>query len=176
MRLAARLLHLLRKDLGKPRATFLQLLDVDNFETFVNCSLNACRVNEDDELKHPSTAIELGYDIERLAAAKGTYAIKKKRRPEKRSIRLPLLGQFRVEDQGEKGACCLLEERKFNKPSELSIPEDIVTLAQYLVSSLKVVDLKADPDPILFSRVAVLAEARLLLFNKRRPGELEAIT
>ena len=60
----------------KPRATFLQLLNVDNFETFVNCSLNACGVNEDDELKHSSTAIKLGHDIERLAAAKGTYAIK----------------------------------------------------------------------------------------------------
>ena len=83
-------------------------------------------MNEVEELKHPSTAIKLGHDTGRLAAAKGTYAIKKRNEAQrKEAADFPYLVTAEWKLKVKKRAACLLEERRFNKPLSLPTPEDI---------------------------------------------------
>lgn len=71
-----------------------------------------------------------------------------------------------------------LVERNFNKKKPLPDPEDIVKLATYLVTELQKLESKLDPalaDNMKFRKVVMLVQSRLLLYNRRRPGELEAL-
>ncbi|KAK3108247.1 hypothetical protein FSP39_004029 [Pinctada imbricata] len=174
MRLAARLLTLLRKELNMPNASYLDLIKGEYFSAFVKCSIEACGVTDDEELKYPSTALKLGFDVSRLAGAKSCYGITNRKdelRNEADDFTKLVEKLWKV--HVKKRAATLLEERQFNKKTELPLPDDVAKLAKYLVDSLK--SLKLTADPAVFQRVVVLTEARLLLYNRRRPGELEAI-
>lgn len=174
MRLAARLLHIVRLQLNQEDASYMDLLITENFDNFVKGSLEACGHNEDDELKHPSTAVKLGHDLARLAAAKGTYAVKRRNEGQrKKASDSVFLIHQEWKIKVNKRAVTLLQERQFNKFVQLPYPEDIAKLAEFLVKNLKEIELKAEP--AVFNRVVVLTEARLLLYNHRRPLEIEAL-
>lgn len=69
-----------------------------------------------------------------------------------------------------------LSERMFNQKKELPYPEDIMKFSSYLVENLEFVDLSYTAvSGMMFRRIVMLVEARLLLYNRRRPGELEAL-
>jgi hypothetical protein len=63
MRLVARLLQKMRNEAGKKSASMSDFLTVDNFETAVDCTIKLCEEDEHENLKNPSTAIKLGYDL-----------------------------------------------------------------------------------------------------------------
>lgn len=66
--------------------------------------------------------------------------------------------------------------RHFNKKKELPDPSDIEKLAAYLVREIKKLDMTiSNSSEILFREAVVLAKTRLLLYNRRRPGELECL-
>ncbi|XP_065943060.1 uncharacterized protein [Magallana gigas] len=70
-----------------------------------------------------------------------------------------------------------LDVRLFNKRKELPDPSDIEKIAAYLVREIKNLYLTPNnSNEIVFREAVVLAEARLLLYNRRRPGELECLS
>ena len=171
MRLGARLLKLLRTDIGNNEATMSECLVVENFDRFVKCALIACEKNNEDELKHPSVALKLGDDLNKMVAAKIAFAAKSRNeidRKEGKRFASVLVREWRL--KVKKQATILLQERQFNKNAELPDPEDVAKLAQFLISSLK--SLTFDRDIETFRKVVMLTEARLVLYNRRRPGEL----
>nr|XP_034315262.1 uncharacterized protein LOC117685101 isoform X2 [Crassostrea gigas] len=76
MRLAAKLLSLLREDSQIPTASMHYFIAPKQFDRVVSCAVKACEEDEDADLKNPSTAIKLGYDLSRLANAKLGIGIK----------------------------------------------------------------------------------------------------
>ena len=175
MRLCARLLQIVRAELQDPLATMSDCLVVENFDTFAKAALLACGTNTDDELKHPSVALKMGYDLMRLVAAKMTlYSKKRDEVNRKEAKRFAYLLEKEWKIKVRKQAKILLEERTFNKQDELPDPQDVAVLAEYLINNLNSLDLAADPG--MFRRSIILTEARLILYNRRRPGELEAFS
>jgi len=176
MRLAARLLHLVRKEINEENATMTECLKVDHFDVFAKCALLACGKTLDSALEHPSVAIKIGFDVAKLVSAKLGYASKEKDDDKyKETKRFQKLMQSEWKIKVRKQAVILLEERGFNKRCELPDPEDVAKLAQYLIRQLNETP-KQITNSEEYRRLAILTEARLLLYNKRRPGELEALS
>ena len=175
MRLAARLLTLLRVKCEQNTATMFELLTPRNFDKFADCALEACSDDETSNLQHPSTAIKLGYDIMRLAAAKLGYCIKQSDETGRQDV-TNFLSLMKLEfgTKVTKLARVTLNERQFNKKNELPLPNDIAKLSKYLLEEIKNVDL-TKKETNTFRRVVILAETRLLTYNRRRPGELEVL-
>ena len=171
MRLGTRLLKLLRTDIGNNEASMSDCLVVENFDRFVKCALIACEKNNEDKLKHPSVALKLGDDLNKMVAAKIAFAAKSRNemdRKEGKRFASVLVREWHL--KVKKKATILLQERQFNKNAALPDPEDVAKLAQFLIRSLK--SQTYDRDIETFRKVVMLTEARLLLYNRRRPGEL----
>lgn len=175
MRLAARHLSLLRECSGKKDEPLTEFLKPAHFDQSVECAYKACQVTAEEELKNPSTAIKLGYDLSRLASAKLGFCIKiNDEKGKQEATDFLRLLQMEWSVRVNKYARVLLDERHFNKAKSLPIPEDIVELASFLVEKIKTIDL-SEPNAELFREVVILTEARPLLYNRRRPGELESL-
>lgn len=137
----------------------------------------ACGEEFDETLEHPSTAIKLGFDISRMLTSKIGYCIKQ---GDKEGIKHCLDVERLMKDEWtykvNKLASVTLNERKFNKRIKLPLPEDIAKLSMYLIKEILNLHQKMNnQDDVVFRHAIILAEARLLLFNKRRPGELESM-
>ena len=175
MRLVARLLQKMRNEAGKKSASMSDFFTVDNFETAVDCTIKLCEEDEHENLKNPSTAIKLGYDLQRLAILKENFGIKEKQ-PDIRTEGMEFLRFMKTEwsYKVSKLARRTLDERKFNKHTPLPNPMDIAKLASFLVTKIKQLNLEETGESV-FRETAILTEARLLLHNRRRPGELESL-
>ncbi|XP_065940226.1 uncharacterized protein [Magallana gigas] len=68
-----------------------------------------------------------------------------------------------------------LNERHFNAQKSLPDPEDIAKLAKHITNELTNFDVE-NMTPDNYRKGVILSESRLLLYNRRRPGELEALS
>lgn len=71
-------------------------------------------------------------------------------------------------------ATVTLQVRSFNKEKGLPEPEDIIKIQEKIRNDIKNFDEK-DTTPQNFRFAAEVSQARLLLYNKRRSGEIEGI-
>lgn len=182
MRLAARLLQELRKKKDEAKLNFQEALKPGNFDLFVESSL-ACAYSDsselgNDELHHPSTPVKLGFDISRLAGLKLAHSINMSDEVGRQEATdfIQLL-KMEWSTRVNRISRATLAERNFNKRKPLPDPEDIAKLATYLVTELQKLETTLDPasaDIAKFRKVVILVQSRLLLYNRRRPGELEA--
>ncbi|ESO92977.1 hypothetical protein LOTGIDRAFT_162004 [Lottia gigantea] len=72
-------------------------------------------------------------------------------------------------------ATTTLSYRRFNKEHSLPEADDLVKLQQHIKGEIKQLNLK-DSRYLNYRRVGVLAETRILLFNKRRSGKVEGMS
>uniref|UniRef100_K1QY19 Tyr recombinase domain-containing protein n=1 Tax=Magallana gigas TaxID=29159 RepID=K1QY19_MAGGI len=179
MRLAARLLLAFRNLVKRMDVSMSEMLSPENFYNVAEVALQICNSteHEEDELQHPSTAIKSGFDLMRMASSKVGISIKTKNKEMKKEGEafMYLMSKewgYKV----NKVARSTLSERMFNQKKELPYPEDIMKLSSYLVENLEFVDLSYTAvSGMMFRRIVMLVEARLILYNRRRPGELEAL-
>ena len=125
-----------------------------------------------DKMKAPSNAVKLAYDLKKLASIKlGNIVIsgksKKHRRESKDFLQLLTLRW------STKLAREALKLKRHSRNKALPLPEDIEKFAQYLKSTLNgfdttLVTLKN------YRLGVILAQARLISFNRRRCGEMQA--
>ncbi|XP_065937349.1 uncharacterized protein [Magallana gigas] len=180
MRLAARLLLAFRNLVKRMDVSMSEMLSPENFDNVAEVALQICNSteHEEDELQHPSTAIKSGFDLMRMASSKVGISIKTKNKEMKKEGEafMYLMSKewgYKV----NKVARSTLSERMFNQKKELPYPEDIMKLSSYLVENLEFVDLSYTAvSGMMFRRIVMLVEARLILYNRRRPGELEALS
>lgn len=179
MRLAARLLLAFRNLVKRMDVSMSEMLSPENFYNVAEVALQICNSteHEEDELQHPSTAIKSGFDLMRMASSKVGISIKtKKKEMKKEGEAFMYLMSKEWGYKVNKVARSTLSERMFNQKKELPYPEDIMKLSSYLVENLEFVDLSYTAvSGMMFRRIVMLVEARLLLYNRRRPGELEAL-
>ncbi|XP_062574168.1 uncharacterized protein LOC134236011 [Saccostrea cucullata] len=177
MRRATKLLMNARESLNDASLDMDCLLQPKYFDTIVKAALLCSKPDDFDEenLQAPSTALKLGFDIKRMTSAKLSYALMKNdqlKMEESKSI----LTLMKIEwgQRVTQLAKTLLQERTFNRHTELPLPEDIKKLAAYMKKELGTLDLK-DRSYENYRRVARLVLARLTLYNRRRCHEMQAL-
>uniref|UniRef100_A0A8W8MQQ1 Uncharacterized protein n=1 Tax=Magallana gigas TaxID=29159 RepID=A0A8W8MQQ1_MAGGI len=175
MREAARLL-LNARDLDS-NLSMSDLLRSENFDNVAKGALITASPGFDDEedLKAPLTAIRLGYEIKRMLSAKWAEGIKSKDEAAANDSKSFLkLMKFEWSTKVTKLATVTLQVRSFNKEKSLPEPEDIIKIQEKIRNDIKTFDEK-DTTPQNFRFAAEVSQARLLLYNKRRSGEIEGI-
>ena len=122
------------------------------------------------DLKSPSNAIKLKYDLKRLVDMIYAYLLKnnKEGREVSDAKRFTKLMSLEWSERVTKLARTVLQQRKLSEKKELPSPEDIETLTRHLISQLTKIELV----PELFQTISRLCQTRLLIYNKRRTGEL----
>lgn len=176
MREAARLL-LNARDLLDSNLSMSDLLRPENFDYVAKGALITASPGFDDEedLQAPSTAIRLGYEIKRMLSAKWAEGIKSKDDAAANDSKSFLkLMKFEWSTKVTKLATVTLQVRSFNKEKSLPEPEDIIKIQEKIRNDIKNFDEK-DTTPQNFRFAAEVSQARLLLYNKRRSGEIEGI-
>lgn len=175
MREAARLL-LNASDLLDSNLSMSDLLCPENFDYVAKGALITASPGFDDEdLQAPSTAIRLGYEIKRMLSAKWTEGIKSKDDAAANDSKSFLkLMKFEWSTKVTKLATVTFQVRSFNKEKSFPEPEDIIKIQEKIRNDIKNFDEK-DTTPQNFRFAAEVSQTRLLLYNKRRSGEIECI-
>ena len=176
MRLVARLLIELRRITSR-NLQMQEFLHPQYFDNVISAALNCGirDVDDEGELLHPSTPIKIGYDVARLCNIQMGFAI---RAGDKELIdqinNFALLRKMEWHEKITRSANKILRERRQEKNLSLPLPTDLANLATFLKEKLGKVCLDVTKAANHFRCVAMLTMTRLLLYNKRRSGELEA--
>ena len=187
MRLLARLLIELRKlqvnDNFKQSLSFYKSIHPSQYHNYVTAVFEVCgniEVDDDDEddLHAPSNAVKLSYDITRLCYAKISQAIDhpdKERGEEDRKNTKRFLDKFSKNwgTDVKKKAKHVLRQRRMNVLPELPVAQDIVRLAEHLKEELSNAQWPTTIEKFHDMQLDVLA--RLISYNRRRPGEVQAL-
>lgn len=182
MRLVARFLLNLRKikDIpGNGEKSLWEYLKPEHFNLLVDAAIRtAVPLDdnlEDDALKSPSNAIKLGYDVKRVINGKiGLAIMKSDMESQKEAESLFKLMNIYWGSKVTKHARVILEERRFYAEKNLPLPVDIQRLNTHMQQAISHLDFNKK-DSENFKTVGKLVEAKLVLYNRRRAGEVQAI-
>ena len=148
------------------------------FDMVAEAALRACYPFMDDltELKSPSNAIKLKYDIKRMVNAKWAAILKSNGMKEEAKTCKEFLCLMSMEwnEKVARTARAMLTQRQFDKTPTLPAPDDIAKLSSYLIKNLKEFDY-SQTNAASYQKVVKLAQARLTVYNKRRSGEMDVI-
>ena len=130
--------------------------------------------NADDEedLESQSNAIKLAYHLKRLTNIKLAQAIVTNDGVAKKEAK-DLLKLMNLQLSTKLGRV-LLAERKLRRQKPLPLPEDIKKLSEYICTEMQSLDLQ-DRSHQNFVKAAQLAQTKLITYNRRRCGELQAM-
>ncbi|XP_055958224.1 protein IWS1 homolog, partial [Patella vulgata] len=180
LRLVGRLLINLRNIKPLPAGEEQSLwnyLKPSHFDAIVEATLMTAAPDMDDEedLKKPSNAVKLGFDIKRLLNGKiGLSIIREDKASRAHAEDLLKTMEVYWGTRVTKLSRVLLEQRHYNKDQQLPEPSDIEKLNRSLSDSIKSLDLTVQ-DFQNFIHVAEVISAKLVMYNRRRTGELQAI-
>lgn len=184
MRECARLLIHLRR-LKPSLSTLSEFLCPGHFD----CVVAAVRAiagdgSEDledvDGLRHPSVALKLGHNLQKLCTIKMVIAIKEGDETAESEAK-NFITLLNADWSGNVSAPALstMHQRRFSKVQELPKSDDVEKFSSFLDAELNKVirELKCDPlqSRQLYKRCQHLTLAKLTVFNKRRPGEVEQL-
>ncbi|XP_033751889.1 uncharacterized protein LOC117335804 [Pecten maximus] len=147
-----------------------------HFDDLVLAAVKCAIPNADDEedLLAPSNAIKLKYDLHRLINSKWAMIVKNGSADDEEARGCKTLRALMDLEWGEKVtrfARLVLARRKYEYKNELPSLKDIEQITKFLMKELNQLELA----PRNFRRLVILCQARLLLYNKRRSGEVETI-
>ncbi|XP_038063286.1 uncharacterized protein LOC119733978 [Patiria miniata] len=190
MRLASNLLLHLRKDPvqkiappspGSPGCSnkndMWDYIRPQHFDRCVKAALATAFQDGDDlnELDAPSNAIKIGYDLKRMCNLKMGIAIRARNAGTREECRDFMdLMQSEWSTRVTKLARVRLAERQYNLKQQLPKPDDLVQMNNFLTKELSNFDLSLST--LDNYRTAVqLVEAKLISYNRRRCGEVQAM-
>lgn len=130
-------------------------------------------MDDEEDLSSPSNAIKLKYDVKKMVNAKWAYIMKNESVNTEAKACKTFLKLMDIEWKSKvtKLAYTVLMRRKYEIRQELPSPEDIQKLTVGMINELKTIELTAEN----FMDVVKMLQTRLMLYNKRRSGELEVI-
>ena len=154
------------------------LLDPMHFEKVTKASIMCTFPYMDDieDLKSPSNAIKLKYDLVRMLDMKWSFIQEKGG-----GIGADRCDIFQRQikihwnESVTRLARAVLLNRSLVKEVQIPAPEDIKKLTIFITDEVKKIDI-SDYKTDNFRNTVRLAQTRLLLFNKRRSGEIDHIT
>ncbi|XP_069114279.1 uncharacterized protein [Argopecten irradians] len=179
MRGAARLLQHLRT-ITNTNMTMSKFICPMYFDKMCEAALLCASMENDDEedLKSPSSTLEIGFDIKRMKNLKLGLALKSDDKDQKREAEeFTTLLKMEWSISVSRMAHLKLREDRMNRPHKpLPIPQDLSILGGRVSSELKEMGMNVKKTFENYKRAVMLLETRLLTYNKRRSGELEALS
>ncbi|XP_070183875.1 uncharacterized protein [Littorina saxatilis] len=180
MRLVARLLLKLRSETGETSMTMSEFLTPSFFDSIVKCCIHLAQPDNEDfeEAKAPSNPIKLEFEIQRLLDIKWAMLVKKGAPQEalQEVTNLSKLFEKEYSRRVSRKAKNILTTRNLTVSQDVPNPETIEKLTLYLRGELERYNKEGDGGEWTFAKLAVLVQARLILFNKRRSFELDSIS
>lgn len=150
-------------------------LSTQNFDRIILAAMKCCLPYIDDmeELQSPSNAMKLKYDIRRAVNAKWALLVKNDPHSLEAREMKTFLDLISLEwgERLTKLARAVLVRRRFMVKKNLPTPEDVMKISKYIADELATADLVPDN----YFRIVQLAQTRLMLYNKRRSGEIDVI-
>ena len=202
MRLLARLLSELRslqpEESLQNSLTFYAALHPSQYDNFVTAVFRVCKeeaMNEAQEeqeelercervgaveasinMKAPSNAIKLSYDIQKLCCMKVALAIDdsiKQRGENDRKTTKRFMDKYAAkwEIDVKRKARAVLRDRKLGASPKMPDPQDIVVFSTFLVETLR--SMKKPTTYSELRQMQYFLEARVITYNRRRPGEVQ---
>ena len=173
LHICARVLQELTSKDGNAGLSWSDFIVSSSYHVVVDAVLKVCG-GSDDAIDKPTNALKLGHRLKDLADIKITRALLEKNEEEAKDCRIfkELIDKNWKADVSSL-ALATLAERKFNKPVELPLPDDLEMLSRHLQSEAK--KIKTIQSVAEYQNVVQIVESRLLTYNKRCPGELEGI-
>ena len=175
MRLLARLKIELNKMSTPMEGTSLEFyISPNSFEDVAKATLQVAKqgANDDEHLGSPSNALKLSHFLKRAANIRLAQAIAsgnvKQKKDCKDFIRLMEI------KYSTKVARVLLQERQYGKKNPLPLPRDIKKLSDYIAGAMETFN-KEDHSFRNYRRAARRVETKLITYNRRRCGELQAM-
>jgi len=185
LRKIGRLLLQVRKDNPSLRnATVHKIISPTLFKAVVHAAKEVCCYDA-DERKYgaPSTAVHLGHDLRTCAAFLSSMAVQETdldTEQKAKSFANLIKEDWNYEVSG--GARREMQARKFNNPQLLPLTADVMKLTSHLkdvqAEQVVLVRQKAFGDNFVqsFRALADATLAQLILFNRRRQGEVSRLT
>ncbi len=176
MRLLARLLINVRKLCGTPSVSLREILTPGHFDHLVDSApslggYTAPTNASADRFKAPSTSAKCGYALKKAAFVVKGKALREKDMERKNDVDL-FMELYEGEWSGKVTSQALqnLSLKKHNKPRLLPITNDLMTLRTFLHDNILALTNEVRESPVKenWRKLAVLALARLIIFNKRR--------
>lgn len=179
MRQLARLTLALRNINNLPNKSLCDFLMPDMFDTIVQATKEVSAISSTDltkkpEFKTPSLALKIGYALKKCIALERGTALRAGNLTRNKSLMSFLqLMEMEWNIRISSNALSTLYNRKINAAQLLPITSDLVKLSNHLDACIAVCkrDLEHNPSNKIWTRLATLVLARIILFNKRRSGE-----
>lgn len=130
-----------------------------------------------EDLRSPSNAIKIKYDILKVINEKwARIQIRETPDPDEAHSCDTFMRLMNIKwtERVTKMARTVLVQRSFNKEVEIPSPDDIKTLTEHICKELPILNLQNYVEST-YKRAVVLCQARLVLYNKRRSGEIDYI-
>ena len=161
---------------------FSQLEDLmtgKNFDAVVNATNRLCnfRVTSSGKKEYgiPSMAVRLGHLLLKCSQIKRGMALREDNDDKRISAEnYVFLHQTEWTDRVSSIALATLKRNKFEKPQVLPLTDDLVKFRTYLNESIEKLskELLLNPSPFSWKSLAEVVLCRLVIFNKRRSGEM----
>ncbi|XP_055956953.1 uncharacterized protein LOC126821491 [Patella vulgata] len=175
MRLCARLLINLREYPISEEPTLWSYLKASHLDNIVKATLKVADAISDDNLQKPSNARKLGFYIKRVINCQIGIAIMTNNETSRKEAE-DLLKTMEIfwGTRIAKLSNVLLEEKKYNKNQPLPKPDDIAILNKSIEDTINNLNLNVETFEN-FTSVVEAISAKLVVYNRRRVGEVEAI-
>jgi len=175
MREVGRLLQCLRS-LETGLYAMEDFLTPDKFDIVVEAVRSISGFTKDQNELKPSLALKLGYSIKRLAYLKKSSAIRSwSERKEKEANKFLHLYETEWKEKISTHSLTTLHNRKFNKCDQLPLSEDIKSLKCYLEEEIFQLMENHNMTSANYRKLQEFCLARLCVFNRRRPGEMDQL-
>jgi len=157
----------------KDDLTMNDLISPKYFDEVVTATLSLCSHNDEFVLKTSSVALKIGYDLGRLAGLKICQCIKSGLEGGQDDARKFLeMMKFYWSVKVSKFAHCSLQEKHYNNHRSLPHPQDIKIVAESLVELAENLDISTKTS---YHEAVKVVLPRLMVYNRRRSGEIEAL-
>ena len=176
MRLLGRLLIKVRERCGASAVSLQTILSPEYFDHLIAAARSLGGYSDDslstvDRFKAPSTSAKCGYALKKAAYVVKGQALRKKDMAVKSNIDL-FLELYEAEWSRKVTSHALqnLSFKKHNKPQMLPVTNDLLVLRNFLTEKITALTTEVQKNAMKenWRRLAVLALARLIIFNKRR--------
>ncbi|XP_062599195.1 uncharacterized protein LOC134260661 [Saccostrea cucullata] len=134
---------------------------------------------KDNSYQTPSLPLKLGHSLSKCAKIlKSNAIIEENEADRKIADNFLILYQSDWEERISSQALATLHNEKFNKPMYVPLAEDVVLLNKYLSTAAMTLKERLDDkiEEAVYSELAEVCLAQVILFNRKRSGEAQRLT
>lgn len=158
-----------------PNWNFTEVFKPEHFDAVISAvhSLTGKGVG----IKIPSLALKLGHGLKKVARILIGQSLRTRDEElQKNAEDFLILMENEWTEHVSRNALHSLSDKKFNKPQDIPLTEDLVKLVTKIRTEMSTLSGQNELNQSNFRRLSELTLARIILFNKRRTGESSRVS